>query len=80
MLHTDMAMSSTIWIAISHKENSKNLRSNPEVSCANWDAVESWANEKVLDTKNLKFTSRTFREEKIANWQCIRRAGSHQNA
>ena len=64
MRHADKAMASAVRIAISHKEHSTNLPSNPEISCANWDAAEAWANETFLDTKILKFASRTFRREK----------------
>ena len=60
--HVDMAIGSTIKIIKSDKGHIKNLCSTLKVSPANCDAVESWANERVLETKELKFASRTSRK------------------
>lgn len=75
ILHdADMAIGSAVRIPISHKKHTKNLRSNPEVSRANCNALKFCANDSVVETNNLKFASRTFRkEEKIADWPCISR-------
>ena len=63
MCHADMAVGSAVWIADSDKEQSKNLCSNAEVSCTNWDTLKFEANERVLETKNFTFASRTFRKK-----------------
>ena len=60
MCHADMAVSSVEWIASSHDPENKQLRSNAEVTCVNWDAVESWAHERVLERKKFKLRAGPF--------------------
>lgn len=60
MCHVDVAMGSAVWIAGSDKEHSKNLRSNAEVKCVNWDAIEFWAKKRVLKTRKFKLRVESF--------------------
>ena len=60
MCHADMAVSSVEWIASSDEPVNKQLRSNAEVTCVNWDAVESWAQERVLERKKFKLRAGPF--------------------
>lgn len=67
MCHVDVAMGSAVWIADSDKEHSKNLRSNAEVKCVNWDAVESWAKERVLETRKFKLRAGPFEKSQTGD-------------
>ena len=48
MCHADVAFYSAKWIADSHQRPSKKLRSNSQITCANWRLIDDWARERAL--------------------------------
>ena len=60
MCHADVALYGVEWIADSHEAENMRLRSNAEVTCVNWDAVDSWAKERALVRHQYKVAPGPF--------------------
>ena len=53
MCHADLAFYSAEWVADSHEPVNKQLRSEGQLTCKNWDAVESWSRERALKLREF---------------------------
>lgn len=54
MCHADVSVYAATWIADSHEKPNKDLISNGERECVNWDAIDKWSRERALKKKVYK--------------------------
>ena len=67
MCHADLAMYSVEWVADSHEPDSKFLRSKGEVTCRNWEAVESWTRARALERNHFYLRAGPFERQHTTN-------------
>lgn len=54
MCHADVSVYAATWIADSHENPNKDLISNGERECVNWDAIDKWSRSRALKKKVYK--------------------------
>ena len=54
MCKADISVYSTYWIGDQAAFPSKDLRSEAERVCVNWDLIEGWARERLLERNKFK--------------------------
>ena len=60
MCHADTTVYSVEWIADSHERHSKELRSNGELICVNWETLDAWARDRALERKKYLLRAGPF--------------------
>ena len=53
MCHADTAVYNAEWVGDSHEPRNKELRSNGELTCVNWEVLDKWARERALERKKF---------------------------
>ena len=65
MCRPDLTLYIAEWIDDSHARRSKQLRSNAQTKCVNWDLLDGWARKRALKAREFKLKAGPFEKPHV---------------